>query len=222
MADVEELLEASVDATPFVIDPKTVARVDLTQIDFDTLAELFAAGKKSTAAARLQASLEQRIERMVRVNPMRIDYAEKLRDLIDRYNSGAANIEAFFEELKDLSKSLTEEEGRHVREQLSEEELAVFDLLTKPDPTLTPAMENQVKVAVRDLLAKLKSELLVLDWKKRQATRAAVKVGIEMALDDDLPDAYDRALFARKSEAVFEHVFAMYESASSSIYSTPA
>jgi len=85
---------------------------------------------------------------------------------------------------------------------------------------LTQAQEAQVKKAVRDLLAKLKGELLVLDWKKRQTTRAAVKVGIETALDMDLPDAYDRALYARKSEAVFEHVFAIYESASSSVYST--
>jgi len=218
LADVEELLDASVDATPFVIDSAAVTRVDLTQIDFDALGALFAAGKRSTAVSRLQASLEQRIERMVRVNPMRVDYAEKLRDLIDRYNSGAANIEAFFEELKKLSRSLTDEEQRHVQEQLTEEELAVFDLLTKPDPTLTPAMEIQVKVAVRDLLAKLKSELLVLDWKKRQATRAAVKVGIDQMLDAELPEVYDRALFARKAEAVYEHVFAAYETAGENVY----
>jgi Domain of unknown function (DUF3387) len=91
LADVERLLEASVDATPFVIDAAAVERVDLTQIDFDVLATLFASGKSATATARLRASLERRIERMLRVNPSRIDYAERLRELIDRYNTGAMN-----------------------------------------------------------------------------------------------------------------------------------
>ena len=71
-------------------------------------------------------------------------------------------------------RTLDEEEARHVREELSEEERAVFDLLTKPDPTLTRAEEARVKKVVKELLATLKTELLVLDWKQRQATRAAV------------------------------------------------
>ena len=124
----------------------------------------------------------------MRANPIRINYAAKLREVIDRHNSGAANIEAFFEELKELAASLTEEEERHVREELTEEELAVFDLLTKPDPTLTKAQEAQVKKLVQELLEKLKHELLVLDWRKRQTTRAAVQVTIESVLDEGLPD----------------------------------
>ncbi|MBA3688386.1 MAG: type I restriction endonuclease subunit R [Chloroflexi bacterium] len=217
LSEVEELLDASVDATPFIID-SAAQRVDLTRIDFEALAKLVASGKTATAAARLRASLERRIEAMVRVNPMRVDYATKLQGLIDRYNSGATNIEAFFEQLKELARSLSGEEQRHVREQLSEEELTVFDLLTKPDPTLTTSQEDRVKKVVRDLLEKLKGELLVLDWKKHQATRAAVRVGIESLLDAGLPDVYDRSLFARKSEAVFEHVFASYENAADSLY----
>jgi type I restriction enzyme R subunit len=213
LGEVEELLEASVDATPFVIDSSTVERVDLTQIDFEALAKLVASGRTATAVARLRASLEQRIARMVQVNPLRIDFAERLQASIDRYNSGAMNIELFFDELKKLAGALSLEEQRHFREQLTEQELTLFDLLTKPDPTLTPSQEEQVKKVVRDLLAKLRSELLVLDWRKHQATRAAVRVGIEALLDHGLPAVYDRALFARKAEAVFEHVFASYENA---------
>ena len=56
MAEVERLLEESVDATPFVIDDETVTRVDLIEIDFDALAALFESGKKATAASRLQTS----------------------------------------------------------------------------------------------------------------------------------------------------------------------
>ena len=218
MSSVEQLLQESVHAVPFKIDSSAVTRVDLTAIDFDALAALFASGKKATAVARLQASLEQRLARMVRQNPSRVQYAEKLQDLIDRYNQGSKNIEEFFEELKNLAASLSEEEQRAVREELTEEELAVFDLLTKPDPTLTKSQEAQVKGIVRQLLGNLKGELLVLDWKQRQATRAAVEVTIAAVLDEGLPDVYDRALFSRKTAAVFEHVFSAYQGAGKSIY----
>jgi len=109
-------------------------------------------------------------------------------------------------------------DNRHVREELTEEELAIFDLLTKPDPTLTKAEEAKVKKVVRGLLAKLKSELLVLDWNKRQATRAAVQLGIETELDAGLPEVYDRAIYDRKASAVFEHIFASYRGAGHSVY----
>ena len=45
-------------------------------------------------------------------------------------------------------------------EGLSEEELALFDILTKPEPVLTKAEEAEVKKACRDLLATLKREKL--------------------------------------------------------------
>lgn len=218
MASVEQLLQESVDAVPFVIDRSSVTRVDLTQIDFEALAALLAAGKRATAVARLKASLEVRLARMIRENPSRMEYGDILQEMIDRYNAGSKNIEELFEGLKKLSLSLTEEEQRAVREGLSEEELAVFDLLTKPDPTLTKTEEARVKKVVRELLTKLKTELLVLDWKQRQTTLAAVKVAIEETFDAGLPDVYDRALFSRKSAAVFEHVFSAYQGAGQSIY----
>jgi len=222
MESVEQLLEESVDATPFIIEPSAVKRVDLTTIDFDALADLFASGKKATATTRLQASLEQRLARMVRENPTRIDFLEKLQEMIDRYNSGAANLDATFDELRRLAKSLTDEEDRHVREQLSEEELAIFDLLTKPEPVLSDRDEAKVKEVARELLDILKSELLVLDWKNRQATRAAVQVAIEECLDQNLPPIYDRGLFSRKTAAVWGHVFSAYEGGGKSIYEPAA
>jgi type I restriction enzyme R subunit len=53
------------------------------------------------------------------------------------YNFGAINILVFFEELVGFAKNLTEGEQRTVSEGLSEEELAVFDILTKPQVSLT-------------------------------------------------------------------------------------
>jgi type I restriction enzyme R subunit len=217
MEDVERILHASLAVTPFAIDKAAVPRVDLSEIDFVALSKLFSSGSKNTGAARLRASLKERLARMIRTNSSRIDYAEKLQETIDKYNAGSLNIEAFFDALRKLAASLDEEETRHLREELSEEELTLFDLLTKPEPTLTKSQEAEVKKIARSLLAKLKQELLVLDWRNRQATRAAVKVAIQDELDR-LPEIYDRRLYAEKCSRVFEHVFEAYQGDGRSIY----
>src|SRR5690606_29571876 len=93
MSSVEKLLQESVDAVPFVIDPSAKGQFDLSKIDFDALTELFKRGQRNTAVARLRSSLEQRLARMVRENPSRVQFAEKLQEVIDRYNQGSKNIE---------------------------------------------------------------------------------------------------------------------------------
>jgi type I restriction enzyme R subunit len=97
----------------------------------------------------------------------RTDYQERLQRLIEEYNSGSLNINLYFEALMKMAQDLTEEEQRSISEGLSEEELAVFDLLTKPAISLTEKEKDEVKRISRDLLEILKKEKLVRDWRKR-------------------------------------------------------
>lgn len=221
MAEVEQLLEESIATEPYVIEGAENKRIDLSQIDFDALAQEFGKGRKNTATQQLRAAVERKVAELMRLNPTRLDYAERLQEMVDRYNSGSANIEELFEQLKLFTQDLDEEEKRAVRENLSEEELAMFDLLTKPEPELTKSDEAEVKKVARELLGKLKNELLVLDWKKRQATRAAVQVTIEAELDR-LPKVYGTELYRAKCSRVFEHVFEAYQGDGKSIYGDAA
>jgi type I restriction enzyme R subunit len=91
----------------------------------------------------------------VRLNRTRTDFAEKFEALIESYNSGSRNIEQLFEELLKLSNSLDDEQERHVRENLTEEELVIFDILTRPAPELSAAERDEVKKVAKDLLARL-------------------------------------------------------------------
>ena len=81
---------------------------------------------------------------------------------------------------------------------------------------------EQVKKAAHDLLEKLKQEKLVLDWRKRQQSRAAVRVTIETVLDGKLPDPYTPEIFARKADAVFHHIYESYYGAGKSVYASVA
>ena len=104
-------------------------------------------------------------------------------------------------------------------EGLSEEELAVFDLLTRHEPHLTEPEQEEVKTAARKLLELLKREKLVLDWRKRTTASAQVRTAIDEMLDQQLPQKpYTDALFLRKSEAVYRHIYDSYYGDGKSIY----
>ena len=71
---------------------------------------------------------------------------------------------------------------------------------------LTQAEEREVKKVAKELLETLKREKLVLDWKKRQATRASVRYTIETVVDE-LPRTFTPDLYQQKCELVYQHVF---------------
>src|ERR1035437_5733007 len=150
-------------------------------------------------------------------NRTRIDFLQEFQKMIDEYNSGAANIETWFAKLTAFAQRLSEEEKRGIAEQLTEEELTIFDLLTKPEVKLSKAEEREVKKVAKQLLATLKQEKLVLDWKKRQSTRAAVRFTIETVLDE-LPRIYTPELYERKCETVYQHIFDSYQGQGKSQY----
>ncbi|CAN5786404.1 hypothetical protein BH24ACT5_BH24ACT5_14310 [soil metagenome] len=108
-----------------------------------------------------------------------------------------------------LSGDLTTEEQRAVTEGMTEPELAIFDLLTKPEPVLDPEQTAIVKASAKRLLAHLHDKL-VLDWRRKAATAAEVRNTIRDVLDANLPtDPYPPDVFDAKVAAVFDHVLTM-------------
>ena len=137
--------------------------------------------------------------------------------MIAEYNSGATNADALFAQLVTFAQNLNEEEKRGVAEGLSEEELALFDILTRPNIKLSRDQKKKVQEVAKELLDILKIEKLVLDWRKKQQTRAAVQLTIEQILDS-LPEAYSPELYHQKCNLVYQHVYDSYYGSAKSIY----
>jgi type I restriction enzyme R subunit len=79
--------------------------------------------------------------------------------------------------LLELAKSLDDEQRRAVEEGLSEDELALFDLLKKDDLSATD--RERLKVASKDLLGELQRLIAPLDkWTQKEQTQAEVEVFI--------------------------------------------
>ena len=146
---------------------------------------------------------------MVKLNRTRMDFLEEFRSMIKEYNAGSSNVEAFFAKLMAFTSKLNAEEKRGIAEQLTEEELVIFDLLTKPGISLTPKETAKVKTVAKSLLQKLKQEKLVLDWRKQQTTRAMVRVTIEDILEE-LPRAYTKELYDQKCDTLYQHFYESY------------
>ena len=220
MAKIEAVLDETISAEDYRLkEHGEQPLLDLSQVDFDALREKFDQGRKRTEAERLRALLERKVRQLARVNRSRIDLVRKLEALIERYNSGSQNLEGWLEDLIAFAQELGEEESRAMREGLTEEELAIFDILTKPEPKLTDKQRNKVKAVAKDLLEKLKRDKLVLDWWKRQQTRSAVKSSIRRTLGKDLPEApYTDAIYDEKCELAYTHIYENYGGAGTPVF----
>lgn len=220
---VQDLLDRSVGAEEYVIraaadGAESESLFDLNSIDFDALAARVA-GRKRSSVQRIVGSLRQRSDAATLRNPTRRNLVEELRRLIEEYNAGSLNADEMLRRLQSLSRELSEEEQRTAREGLSEPELAIFDLLTRPDPTLSEEEREQVKAVARKLMQHIEDRL-VLDWRRKAETREAARVLVRDILDE-LPDAYDEEIWDRKAGIVFDHIFASYYDDGGSVYGEP-
>ncbi len=216
MGDIGKLLDASITGVAMPVKPAPV--MDLSKIDFAALRRRFQESPhKNTDIEVLKATIRAMLERLISLNKTRANFAEKFEKLIDSYNAGSRNIEELFEELLKLSRNLSAEQQRHVRENMTEEELVIFDILTRPAPELSPEERAEVKKVARDLLTRLK-QLLVLNWRQKSTARSQLKLTIEDVLDTGLPRAYDKPLYTEKCSALFEHIFESYPERDAGVY----
>ena len=219
MGAVEELLNDSIATEGYRIGPVSnrESLINLSEIDFAALQEKFAQGHRKTEAEKLKRLIEGKLTELLKLNGARVDFAEKFQKIIDAYNAGSQNIEDLFAELVQFARELTAEEKRGVAEGLTEEELALFDILTKPEPVLTKAEEAEVKKVCRELLDALKREKLVLDWREKQQARAAVMTTLKQEMRR-LPAAFSKDIRAEKFARAYAHVYDHYFGAGQSAY----
>ncbi len=179
---------------------------NLSTINFDKLREEFGVAQyKNIEITEIRAFIEHKLQQMMEQNHTRADFMQKLQDIIDRYNSGASSTDNYFDELVAFSQSVKEEDERHIREGLTEDELEIYDTLKKDN--LTKDEEQKVKLAAKHLISRLvesNPKVLVQDWWKDGQTQRKVKSVVDSILNEDLPTSYDTRLFKEKCENVYD------------------
>ena len=214
---IDELLDSSVvgkgdlqdiKAEKYIID--TSNQIDLSKLDFAALRAKFPVIKhKNIQFADLRELLEIKLKQMLSQNKTRGSFLANFQKVIDEYNSGSLSIEEAYEELMKQAEILNDEQQRAAKNEMTEEEQELFDLLKKEKLTL--AEEKSVKLAAHTLLEKLfdaKNKILIQEWWKEKASQEIVKREIQIVLADLLPHAsYDRILFSQKVDVAFQHFY---------------
>ncbi|GHU67928.1 DEAD/DEAH box helicase [Clostridia bacterium] len=191
-------------------------RFDLSKIDFERLREEFARVKnKNLMMKDLQDLVEERLDRMIRTNPTRIDYYDKYQKIIDAYNAeqDQAAIEKTFIDLTNLMNDLDDESKRYARTGFdNDDELAVYDLLMKE--SLTPAEIKQIKALAARLLENVKAKIRELNnWREKEETRSIINNLIRDVLFCGLPDSYDKEGLNTHKDKVYRFVLENYRAA---------
>ena len=221
MEGVDELLDQSVATESYRIHDTESRIVDLSLIDFEALKAHFEKSHKRIEAEKLKAAIHKKLTEMILLNRMRMNFLEKFQQMLDEYNAGSSNVEMFFTKLLAFAQELNAEQRRGIAEKLNQAELAIFDLLTKPAIELSKKDEQRVKKVAKELLQTLQREKLVLDWRKRQQARAAVRLAIEEILDK-LPRKFTPELYNQKCDLVYQHIYDSYYGQNRSVYNLVA
>jgi len=194
--------------------------IDLSNLDFDKLKVAFQKIKrKNTVVFDLQKAIEKKLKQMVKENPLRLEFYEKYKEIIEEYNNGK-DINATkkaFDDLTDFLNNLAKEDSRAMREGLNEETLAIFDLLKKD--TLTDKERDEVKKVSKQTLEALKTEKLKVErWRESTQLRAQVKTAIYDTLLRLPQEPYSENEVDEKTNVIYQHIFTNYYGGGKSIY----
>lgn len=165
--------------------------VDLSNIDLDKLRKEFArkVRRKATVIEDIRRIVETKLAQMLAANPLRMNFEKKYQEIIAAYNADKdrATVEETFARMTDLIASIDDEQMRAVRLGLTEEQLAVFDLLSRE--SLSGAALEQVKQESRTLLAEVQKLIAPLaQWTEKEQTQAEVEIFILDHVYQALPD----------------------------------
>lgn len=186
--------------------------IDLSTLDVDAVRKVISDSPyKALQIDNLRAFIEKTLQQLINKNSTRITFSERYRNIIDRYNAGGSENEDYYEKLLQLIEELKKEQSRSIEMGLQEEELEIYDLLCQ-GRKLTKAEEQKVILAAKNLYQKLiveKDKVMVVDWYKDEQPRQKVYKLIQVSLNSDLPDSYDRVAFNDKTNLLLEHFIDM-------------
>ena len=228
-ADVTEImmkLQSIVNESVYLKDeanePKNEIYVDLSKLDFEKLKAAFAKlPNKNTLVYDLQQAIDQKLQQMLKENPMRLDFYERYKEIVEEYNKGKSleDTVTAFNNLNKFIIDLSFEEQRAVREQLENQEtLAIFDLL-REGKELQGNDLKQVKKVAQETLEKLKQEKLKIDrWREKREVTAQVKSEIYNQLLWLPQEVYTDEEVSLKTVTIYQHIYSNYYGAGNSVY----
>lgn len=184
--------------------------IDLSKFNIQALQQAFAKiHRKNELVYDLNKAVEQKLEQMLRENPLRLEFYERYKEIVEEYNNGKSDIELkrSFDKLTQFYQDLTVEEKRAFTENLDQPTLSIFDLLVK-GKDLTKEEKESVKRVAKETLEILQREKLnIPNWKESREIRSSVKTTIYDKLLWLPEEKYTDEDVSMRSIQVYQHVY---------------
>lgn len=180
-ARINELLKQSIKSDG-VINLFSDVHEEFSLFDPNFLAEIAKMKEKNLAVELLKRLIAEQIQLYKRTNVVKSEkFSVIIQEAMNRYLNGMLTNEQVIEELLNLAKQIQQakEEGDELG--LSSEELAFYDALTKPQ-AIKDFYENDELIAITKELTEALRKNKTVDWQKRQAARAKMRMMIKKML----------------------------------------
>ena len=196
-AQINELLKASIQSQGVIslFDSKQ-ADENISLYDPAVLDEISKMKEKNIAVEILKKLMAEQVSLYKRTNVVQSQkFSEKIAQLMNSYYNGLITNEEVIKELLKTAQEITELYNNGKKLGLTQEELAFYDALTKPENIKDFYQNNELIDLTRELTEMLRKNRTI-DWQKKETARASMRKMVKHLLKKYKypPEDYDTAI----------------------------
>lgn len=178
---VTAILEQTVHAEG-VIDLFDEKSVEISLFDDSFLAEVAAMKEKNVAVEALKRLVKERVRAYQRTSVVKArKFSELLQSTLNAYLNGMLSNAEVIEELVKMAKDMMADRDEAAKLGLTEEEMAFYDAITKPQ-AVKDFYDNDQLVAISRELTEAMRKNATIDWQKKESARAGMRRAIKRLL----------------------------------------
>ena len=180
-ARINELLKSSIKSDG-VINLFSDVKEEFSLFDPKFLEEISKMKEKNLAVELLKKLIAEQVQIYRRTNVVKSEkFSEIIQGVMNRYLNGMLTNEEVIEELLKMAQQIRDAHDAGDELGLSEDELALYDALTKPQ-AIKDFYENDELIAITKELTEALRKNRSVDWQKRDSARAKMRMMIKRLL----------------------------------------
>lgn len=178
---VTAILEQTVHAEG-VLDLFDEKAVEISLFDESFLAEVAAMKEKNVAFEALKRLIKERVRAYQCTSVVKArKFSELLQGTLNAYLNGMLSNAEVIEELVKMAKEMMADRDEAMKLGLSDEEMAFYDAITKPQAVKDFYNNDQLIAISRELTDAMRSNATI-DWQKKESARAGMRRAIKRLL----------------------------------------